>query len=93
MVQERVDGWLAIRPPDGSFSWVQSKYLQRIVPNQPNYLVQTNDGNKIPVYIGSAVLNTNLTLESAILARGSQVKSLLVAKALIPLRIGLPSKV
>ena len=76
VVQERADGWLAIRPPDGSFSWVQSKYLQRIVPNQPNYLVQTNDGNKIPVYIGSAVLNTKPTLESARLTRGSQVKSL-----------------
>lgn len=76
VVQERPDGWLAIRPPDGSFSWVQSKYLQRIVATQPNYLVQTNDGNKIPVYIGSAVLNTKPTLESARLARGSQVKSL-----------------
>jgi hypothetical protein len=76
VVQERTDGWLAIRPPDGSFSWVQSKYLQRIVATQPNYLVQTNDGNKIPVYIGSAVLNTKPTLESARLARGSQVKSL-----------------
>ena len=55
VVQERADGWLAIRPPDGSFSWVQSKYLQRIVATQPNYLVQTNDGNKVPVYIGSAL--------------------------------------
>ncbi|NBR06230.1 MAG: SH3 domain-containing protein [Planctomycetes bacterium] len=76
VVQERADGWLAIRPPDGSFSWVQSKYLQRIVATQPNYLVQTNDGNKVPVYIGSAMLNTKPTLESARLARGTQVKSL-----------------
>ena len=76
VVQERPDGWLAIRPPAGSFSWVQSKYLQRIVATQPNYLVQTNDGNKVPVYIGSAVLNTKPTLESARLTRGSQVKSL-----------------
>ena len=81
VVQERPDGWLAIRPPDGSFSWVQSKYLQRIVATQPNYLVQTNDGNKVPVYIGSAVLNTKPTLESARLTRGSQVKSLGAAQS------------
>ena len=81
VVQERTDGWLAIRPPDGSFSWVQSKYLQRIVATQPNYLVQTNDGNKVPVYIGSAVLNTKPTLESARLTRGSQVKSLGAAQS------------
>ena len=81
VVQERTDGWLAIRPPDGSFTWVQSKYLQRIVATQPNYLVQTNDGNKVPVYIGSAVLNTKPTLESARLTRGSQVKSLGAAQS------------
>ncbi len=76
VIQERNDGWLAIRPPEGSFSWVQSKYLQRIVANQPNYLVQINDGNKVPVYIGSALLNTKPTVESAKLARGTQVKAL-----------------
>jgi len=81
VVQERSDGWLAIRPPEGSFSWVQSKHLQRIVASQPNYLVQTNDGTKIPVYIGSAVLNTKPTLESARLARGTQVKSLGAAQS------------
>ncbi|MSR51427.1 MAG: hypothetical protein CK551_05190 [Planctomycetaceae bacterium] len=81
VVQERTDGWLAIRPPEGSFSWVQSKYLQQIVATQPNYLVQTNDGNKVPVYIGSAVLNTKPTLESARLTRGSQVKSLGAAQS------------
>ena len=81
VVQERPDGWLAIRPPEGSFSWVQRKYLQRIVATQPNYLVQTNDGNKVPVYIGSAVLNTKPTLESARLTRGSQVKSLGAAQS------------
>lgn len=81
VVQERPDGWLAIRPPEGSFSWVQSKYLQRIVASQPNYLVQTNDGNKVPVYIGSAVLNIKPTLESARLARGTQVKSLGAAQS------------
>ena len=81
VVQERTDGWLAIRPPEGSFSWVQSKYLQRIVATQPNYLVQTNVGTKVPVYIGSAVLNTKPTLESARLTRGSQVKSLGAAQS------------
>ncbi|MEY4613574.1 MAG: hypothetical protein RL179_1547 [Planctomycetota bacterium] len=81
VVQERADGWLAIRPPEGSFSWIQAKFLQRIVPNQPNYLVQINDGNKAPVYIGSAVLNTKPTLESARLARGTQVKSLGAAQS------------
>lgn len=81
VVQERSDGWLAIRPPDGSFSWVQSKHLQRIVATQPNYLVQSNDGNKIPVYIGSAVLNTKPTLESTRLARGTQVKALGAAQS------------
>lgn len=75
VVEERPDGWIAIKPPQGSFSWVQMKHLQQVIPNQPNYLVQIPEGSKAPVYIGSSLQNSKPTIESAKLNRGAQVKA------------------
>ncbi|MSR32298.1 MAG: SH3 domain-containing protein [Gemmataceae bacterium] len=74
--QERPDGWLAIRPPEGSFSWVNAKNLQRISPNQPNYLVQVGEGAQAPVFMGSSLVNSKPTAESVKLSRGTQVRAI-----------------
>lgn len=75
VLEERPDGWITIKPPQGSFSWVQMKHLQQVIPNQPNYLVQIAEGSKAPVYIGSTLQNSKPTIESAKLNRGAQVKA------------------
>ena len=75
VLEERPDGWIAIKPPQGSFSWIQLKLLQQVVPNQPNYLVQVPEGTKAQVFIGSSLNNTKPTVESIKLSRGAQVKA------------------
>lgn len=42
------DGWCAIRPPLGSFSWVSARYVQ-MAQNDLGQIV----GNSVPVYVGS----------------------------------------
>src|SRR5579859_2126999 len=36
VVGEVPGGWLKIRPPEGSFSFVNARFLEHIAPNQPN---------------------------------------------------------
>jgi hypothetical protein len=69
------EGWLVIRPPDGSFSWIDTRYLQNVVPRQPNYVV-TPTGAPVPVFIGSAIYRGQPTKEGARLQRGTQVRSI-----------------
>ena len=42
------DGWCAIRPPVGSFSWVSARYVQ-MAQNDLGQII----GNSVPVYVGS----------------------------------------
>jgi len=39
VIEEVAGGWLKIRPPEGSFSWINTRFLEHIVPNRPNYVV------------------------------------------------------
>ena len=71
VLEERGDGWLAIQPPPGSFSWVNAKQVERIVPTQANWVV-TGDGT--PVLIGSEFVRERPTVEGVRLARGTQVR-------------------
>src|SRR5262245_61592628 len=34
VLEERGDGWLAIKPPAGSFSWINIRFLQKVGPFQ-----------------------------------------------------------
>jgi hypothetical protein len=70
VLEERNDGWLAIQPPTGSFSWISSTQIERIVPTQANWVVK-NDS--VPVLIGGDVVNVRPTVEGVRLARGTQV--------------------
>jgi hypothetical protein len=72
-------GWLAIRPPEGSFSWVNTRFLQNVVPRQPNYVV-TPEGTPVPVLIGSTLYKDQPTVEGPRLQRGTQVRSVGPAK-------------
>jgi hypothetical protein len=71
VLEERGDGWLAIQPPPGSFSWVNVTQVERIVPTQTNWVVK-NDGT--PVLIGSEFVRERPTVEGVRLARGTQVR-------------------
>jgi hypothetical protein len=74
-VLHEAEGWLVIRPPEGSFSWIDTRYLQNVVPRQPNYVV-TPTGAAVPVFIGSAIFRGQPTKEGARLQRGTQVRSI-----------------
>jgi hypothetical protein len=78
VVEERPDGWLGIVPPEGSFSFVNLRYLQRIVPTQCNWMVVADPQVKVPVIIGSELQTDNKrpTVEGAYLERGAQVRSI-----------------
>jgi SH3-like domain-containing protein len=71
-VLEALDhGWLKVRPPEGSFSWINSKFLDHVVPHQPNYVVIV-EGATAPVFMGSEV-EKGRTIIGARLKRGTQV--------------------
>ncbi len=74
VVEELPGGWLKIRPPDGSFSYINTRFLEHITPNQPNFVVAF-DKVEVPVYIGSEVVATRPTIIGAKLTRGAQVTS------------------
>src|SRR5262249_6077533 len=60
-----------IQPPPGSFSWVNLKMVERIVPTQANWVVK-NDST--PVLIGSEFVRERPTVEGVRLARGTQLR-------------------
>jgi hypothetical protein len=75
VVRERDGGWLEIRPPAGSFSWIKTVFLEHIDAKQPNYVVAL-EGTPVPVYIGSEFVRDHRpTVVGARLERGTQVTS------------------
>ncbi len=72
VVQERSDGWLAIEPPKGSFSYINAKYVQA---NYYNWMVVADPREKVPVFVGSNVINERPTVIAKYLDRGAQVRS------------------
>lgn len=69
------NGWLKILPPQGSFSWIHTKWLDTILPNAPNMVVVAED-MVVPVFAGSRVLTSRPTVISARVKRGMQVVSI-----------------
>jgi hypothetical protein len=75
VVEEMPGGWLRIRPPQGSFSYISTRFLAHISPNQPNYVVTSEEGGT-PVYIGSSLIpDRRPTVIGVKLKRGAQVYS------------------
>jgi hypothetical protein len=75
VVEEGAGGWLAIRPPEGSFSWINTRFLQNIVPHQPNFVV-AQEGMTVDVIVGSSVRQDRPDVAGSKLQRGAQVRSL-----------------
>jgi hypothetical protein len=71
VVGERDAGWLAIKPPLGSFSWISLILLER--DNDRIWHVVAHDDTAVPVRIGSELINEKPTVEGARVSRGSIV--------------------
>ncbi len=71
--RELESGWLVIRPPAGSFSWINSRFVQYISSKYANYVV-TYDGHDVPVLIGSSLKVDRPTRIGVRLPRGAQVR-------------------
>jgi hypothetical protein len=75
VIQEVPGGWLKIRPPQGSFSWINTRFLEHITTRQPNYVVAL-EGVEVPVYIGtSEIRDKRPWIIGTRLKRGTQVTS------------------
>jgi hypothetical protein len=71
--RELESGWLVIRPPAGSFSWINNRFVQYISPNYGNYVV-THEGHDVPVLIGSCLKTDRPSKIGVKLPRGAQVR-------------------
>ena len=74
VMEETPGGWLAIRPPEGSFSYINTRFLRHLYPDMPNYVV-TLDGVEVDVFTGSDVVNKRPTIVGSKLVKGTQVTS------------------
>jgi hypothetical protein len=73
-VERELDsGWLVVRPPAGSFSWINNRFVQYISSKYANYVV-TYDGHDVPVLIGSSLKVDRPTKIGVRLPRGAQVR-------------------
>lgn len=77
VVRDLGDGWLEIRPPDGSFSWINTRFVNRIEHSPTNWVVDVQDEVRVPVIIGSNLQrHVRLNVEGVKLQRGTQVRSI-----------------
>ncbi len=76
VVGEVDGGWLKIKPPAGSYSWINTHFLEHITLEQPNHVV-TLQGANVPVYIGTALVDDHRpTVVGARLEPGAQVTNI-----------------
>jgi SH3-like domain-containing protein len=76
VVQELPDGWLKIKPPHGSFSFINTRFLDHIAGN--NWVVVVSHADvRVPVFVGSNLKpNDRGTLQGCTLTYGTQVIAL-----------------
>jgi hypothetical protein len=65
--------WLEIKPPPGSFSWVNSRFIKKSEQNPKIGLVAVSEGETVPVLQGSTVYGGEPNIESTKLERGALV--------------------
>ncbi len=76
VVEELPSGWLAIRPPAASFSYINKLFVQVIANKYTNYVV-TFEGYNVPVLVGSSIVSDRRpTKIGAKLPRGTQVRGI-----------------
>ena len=74
VIEDAGNGWLKIRPPSRSYSWIDAKQIERIDKDQANFVVKADVGVAVPVYIGSDLLNgAPPTVESCKVYQGTQI--------------------
>ena len=73
VIEELPSGWLAIRPPPGSFSWINNRFVKNIAPKYANYVV-THEDYPVPVLIGSSIKTERPSKIGVKLPRGAQVR-------------------
>ena len=71
VIRELPEGWLAIKPPYNSFSWINNRFVERI--NQNTWVVRAHDDAAMPVLYGSEVVKDKPSVKSVEIKRGSQV--------------------
>lgn len=69
VVREEAGGWLAIEPPTGSFSWINTRFLE--ISSQQNTAQVL--GDDVPVRVGSELTKEAPTVQQIKLQRGAQV--------------------
>lgn len=75
-VLDQKEDWVAIKPPPGSFSWINRAKVEPLGTQGVNFVVSGPAGTKVPVLIGSAVNGSQRpTVESISLPRGAQVRA------------------
>jgi hypothetical protein len=65
--------WLEIKPPQGSFSWISSRYIKKSEQNPKIGLVAVAEGETVPVMAGSTIDGREPNVESAKVMRATQV--------------------
>lgn len=75
-VLDQKDDWVAIKPPPGSFSWINRAKVDPLGSQAVNFVVSGPAGTKAPTLIGSAVNGSQRpTVEGVSLPRGAQVRA------------------
>jgi uncharacterized protein YgiM (DUF1202 family) len=70
ILEEMPGGWLKIKAPEGSYSWVCGRFLRFLTPNKVAVVESLAEA---PVRIGSAAPDAEPTVEQVKLSRGAQV--------------------
>jgi hypothetical protein len=76
VVRELGDGWIAVVPPPGSFSWINTKYVRQIVTTQPMWRVEAAPDSRVPLLLGSSLKAEKPTVEGARVSRGMILRAI-----------------
>jgi hypothetical protein len=77
VVKEAEGGWVAIKPPAGSFDWINMRFVNQTKPGSAMWYVVAFVGTKVPLLAGSSVSSatTKPTVEAFRVSRGQQLKA------------------
>lgn len=75
VIKEMEDGWIGIRPPAGSFSWISSDFVHQATPGRPTWIVVCSENAMVPLLIGSSVMVEKPTVQGVKVRRGAQLRA------------------
>lgn len=75
VVRELEGGWLAIKPPAGSFSWINARFVQPLDAAKKTWVVVAHPEARVPLLLGSNIRTTKPTVEGVSVVRGTQLRS------------------